>query len=339
MKLCKKTKKFGMKNIIKVIAIVLAVIYFVIALIVIAVIHGRVMSKCTYDEYKSEMYLVYDDVAADYPREEFKVTSGNNALSAYLYGKDNTKGLIVVSPGHRDANDIKLYEIMYFVDAGYQVICFDYTGCYTSEGNTFGKYTQAVYDLNAVLTYCDNNKAFSDMPIYLFGHSLGGYATGAVLNYDHRVDAAVVASGFDCAKEQWECSVKRFTKPVYFFIRPINLAFITMKYGEDRNLSAIDGINRSDIPVLVISAEYDEYYGGGKSPIYDKKDSITNSKCEFVLMNQSNHNEHYSYFLTDNALEYQKSEPQGIIDKELYMEHDENVMKIICDFYEQIRND
>lgn len=217
-----------MKKVIKVIAILLAVTYFVIAPVVITVIHGKVMSKCTYDEYKSGMYLVYDEVAANYPREKIQVPSGENNLSAYLYGKDNKKGLIVVSPGHRDANDVKLYEIMYFVDAGYQVICFDYTGCYTSEGDTFGKYTQAVYDLDAILTYCDNNVAFSDMPVYLFGHSLGGYATGAVLNYDHRVDAAVVASGFDCAKEQWECSVKRFTEPVYFLIRPINLAFIIL---------------------------------------------------------------------------------------------------------------
>ena len=315
--------------------IILAVIYFVIAPIVIAVIHGIVMSKCTYDEYDADKMLVYDDVAADYPREKFRVSSGDYNLSAYLYGKDNKKGLIVVSPGHRDANDVKLYEIMYFVDEGYQVICYDYTGCYTSEGNTFGKYTQAVYDLDAVLTYCDNNEAFSGMPVYLFGHSLGGYATGAVLNYDHRVDAAVAASGFDCAKEQWECSVKRFTGPLYYLIRPINLAFIALEYGEDRNLSAVDGINKSGIPVLVISAETDEYYGGGKSPIYDKKDSVTNSKCKFVLMDQENHNEHYTYFLTDNAVEYIKSEPDGIINKELYMEHDENIMKLICDFYEQ----
>ena len=326
-----------MKKIIKITVIVLAVIYFVIAPIVIAVIHGRVMSKCTYDEYDNEKMLVYDDVATDYPREKFQVTSGENKLSVYLYGKDNTKGLIVVSPGHRDANDIKLYEIMFFVDEGYKVICFDYTGCYTSEGDTFGKYTQAVYDLDAILTYCDNNKEFSDMPVYLFGHSLGGYATGAVLNYDHRVDAVVVASGFDCAKEQWECSVKRFTEPVYFLIRPVNLAFITLKYGKDRNLSAVDGINKSDIPVLVISAEIDGFYGDGKSPIYNKKDSITNTKCEFVLMDQQNHNEHYTYFLTDNAVEYQKNDPQGMIDKKLFMEHDENVMKMICDFYEQSR--
>lgn len=324
-----------MKKRFKVIVIVLAVLYFIIAPIVIVIIHGRVMSKCTYDEYDSKKLLVYDDVAADYPREKFQVASGENMLSAYLYGKENTKGLIVVSPGHRDANDVKLYEIRYFVDAGYQVVCFDYTGCYTSEGNTFGKYTQAVYDLDAILTYCDNNEAFANMPLYLFGHSLGGYATGTILNYDHRVDAAVVASGFDCAKEQWECSVKRFTNAVYFMIRPINLAFITLKYGEDRNLSAVDGINKADIPVLVISAEKDEYYGGGRSPIYDKKASITNSKCEFVLMDQPGRNEHYNYFLTDNAVAYRNSKPQDEIDKELYMEHDESVMKMICDFYER----
>ena len=52
-------------------------------------------------------------------------------------------------------------------------------------------------------------------------------------------------------------------------------------------------------------------------------------------MDQENHNEHYNYFLTDNAVEYIKSEPEGNINKELYMEHDENIMKLICDFYEQ----
>lgn len=74
------------------------------------------------------------------------------------------------------------------------------------------------------------------------------------------------------------------------------------------------------------------HYGDGKSPIYNKRDSVTNSKCKFVLMNQENHNEHYNYFLTDNAIDYQNSEPQGNINKELYNEHDESVMKMICDF-------
>ena len=83
-----------------------------------------------------------------------------------------------------------------------------------------------------------------------------------------------------------------------------------------RDLSAVAGINATNIPVLVISADNDIYYGGGRSPIYDKRSLITNSKCEFMLMDKTDHNEHYSYFLTDDAIKYQKSNPAENIDKE-----------------------
>ena len=219
--------------------ILAAVFYMIITPAVIVIAHSIVMSKCTYKKYDSNRFLVYADVAEKYPREKFSVTAGKNLLSAYLYGKDNSKGLIVVAPGHRDSNDIKLYEIMYFVDAGFQVICFDYTGCYTSKGKAFGGYTQAAYDLDSVLSWCDEAEQFRELPVYLFGHSLGGYAVTTVLNYQHKVDAVVSASGFNCAREQWECSIKRFTGPAYFLIKPINLLFIHFKYGADKNLSAV----------------------------------------------------------------------------------------------------
>ena len=254
-------------------------------------------------------------------------------MSAWLYEKDNSKGLIIVAPGHRDSNDIKLYEIMYFVDASFQVLCFDYTGCYTSEGSTFGGYTQAVYDLDAVLSWCDKNEQFRELPVYLFGHSLGGYAVTAVLNNNHRVNAVVSASGFDTAKEQWETSIRRFTGPAYYLIKPINLFFIHFKYGADKNLSAVSGINKAQIPVLIISAEDDVYYGGKISPIYQKEKMITNPKCKFLLMDRPEHNGHYSYFLTDAAIEYQKTNPKDSINKELYMEHDTSILKTISSFF------
>ena len=321
------------KKRLSLIFILIAVFYLIIAPAVIVIAHSIVMSKCTYKKYDSNRFLVYADVAEKYPREKFSVTAGKNLLSAYHYGKDNSKGLIVVAPGHRDSNDIKLYEIMYFVDAGFQVICFDYTGCYTSEGKTFGGYTRAVYDLDTVLSWCNENEQFRELPVYLFGHSLGGYAVTAVLNYPHRVDAVVSASGFDCAKEQWECSIKRFTGPAYFLIRPINLLFIHFKYGKDKNLSAVTGINNSQIPVLVISAEDDVYYGGKTSPIYQKQNLITNPECKFLLMNKPEHNGHYNYFLTDAAIEYQKSNPKGSVNKELYMEHDKEIFEMISLFF------
>lgn len=60
----------------------------------------------------------------------------------------------------------------------------------------------------------------------------------------------------------------------------------------DKDLSAVDGINCVSIPVLVISAEEDSFYGG-KSPIYERQNEITNPNCSFVLMDEKNHNGHY----------------------------------------------
>lgn len=57
----------------------------------------------------------------------------------------------------------------------------------------------------------------------------------------------------------------------------------------DKDLSAVDGINCVSIPVLVISAEEDSFYGG-KSPIYERQNEIMNTNCSFLLMDEENHN-------------------------------------------------
>lgn len=300
----------------------------------VAIAHIIVFSRADYDQYDSDYNLVYDDIDKEkYPREQLIVQSGENDISAFLYMVQDAKGLIVVAPGHRDANDIKLYEIRYFVDAGYSVVCLDYTGCYTSSGNSMKGYSQSVYDIDALLDYIEADERFENTPICLFGHSMGAYAVCAELQFDHDIAKVVAASGFDTPEEQWQYSIKRYTGIFYPIIKPFNSLFIDLKYGDDKDLSAVDGINSVLIPVLVISAEEDLFYGG-KSPIYDRQNVIMNPNCTFVLMDEENHNGHYDYFLTDAALEYATDNPIPPIDKELYREHDVNVMDMIIEFFD-----
>lgn len=300
----------------------------------LAIAHMVVFSRADYDQYDSDYNLVYDDIDKEkYPREQMIVQSGENDISAFLYMVQDAKGLIVVAPGHRDANDIKLYEIRYFVDAGYSVVCLDYTGCYTSGGNSMKGYSQSVYDIDALLDYIEADERFKNMPICLFGHSMGAYAVCAELQFEHDIAKVVAASGFDTPEEQWQYSIKRYTGIFYPIIKPFNSLFIDLKYGDDKDLSAVDGINSVLIPVLVISAEEDLFYGG-KSPIYDRQNVIMNPNCTFVLMDEENHNGHYDYFLTDAALEYAADNPIPPIDKELYREHDVHVMDMIIEFFD-----
>ncbi|MDF2543865.1 MAG: dipeptidyl aminopeptidase/acylaminoacyl-peptidase-like protein [Herbinix sp.] len=101
---------------------------------------------------------------------------------------------------------------------------------------------------------------FLDMPILLFGHSLGAYASTAVLQYEHNIAAVVSASGFDDSKEQWEYSVKRYTGLLGTVLKPYSGILMSLKFGEMAHFSAIDGINSTNIPVLIISGTTDEFY-------------------------------------------------------------------------------
>lgn len=163
---------------------------------------------------------------AQYPREQLKIVSGKNMLTVFLYCADSTQGLIIISPGHRDPNDVKLYDITYFVDAGWAVLCYDFTGRYNSGGNNMIGFTQAVYDLDAVLDYVENEERFQKLKTVLFGNSLGTYASAAVLQYGYKIKSAVIASEFDTPKEQWEYSINRYTGIFHYTV-----------------LSAVNGIN------------------------------------------------------------------------------------------------
>ncbi len=327
-------KKAGSRVLI-IIVIAFILINF-LALLGVSIAHGSVFARVDYKDYDSDKYLVYDDIDKQaYPRETLKINAGDHSLTGYLYGKETKKGLIIVSPGHRDPNDVKLYEIMYFVDNGWMVLCYDYTGCYTSEGARMIGYIQAPKDLNTVIDYVASEARFSNIPVLLFGHSLGGYASTAVLQYGKKVTAVVAASGFDSQKEQWMYSVKANTGGFGKILQPYAGIYMDLKFGKEASLSAVDGINSTDIPVLIFSGTDENFYGG-ESRVYIKRDQITNKNCELILMDKPNHNGHYDYFLTDEAVKYQARVKSGEIkkvDKFLYCEHDKKIMDTINDFF------
>ena len=182
------------------------------------------------------------------------------------------------------------------------VFCYDYTGYYTSEGESSTDYIQAVKDLDSVLAYFENHEMYAKLSVSLFGHSLGGYVSLAVLNYSHKIKSVVSASGFDTPVEQWCYSVKRFSGKIGFLEGKIAEIYEYIVYGkETRDLSAVKGIDSSQIPILVISGTTDVFYGGVSS-IYKQKNNVRNPKCRFMLMDKPGKNGHYEYLLSDEAL-------------------------------------
>lgn len=303
---------------------VLVVAFCMVTLILIHRAHKEQFSRADYKKTSDPNAMTYDDFASAYPREIVQIQSGENMLKGFLYRSKTENGLVIISSGHRCSTECYLTDMQYFVDHGWTVFCYDYAGYYNSEGKEMIDYIQAVKDLDSVLAYFEEDKYWSNIPHFLYGHSLGAYASTAVLNFKHTITAVVAASGFDKPVEQWSYSVKRFSGALGNILGRLAGIYLRVLFGKDTvDFSAIKGINANSIPVLVISGTQDEYYGG-ESPIYAKKDQVTNPKCSFILMQQEGHNGHSNYTLSDRAVEYQKrckEEEPSQIDKWLCMEY------------------
>lgn len=325
-------------SIIMISLILVFIIFSIIAFVGILIAHNKVFSRADYTGYNTDYNYTYDDLDKSiYPRIKLSIPSGKNKITAFLYGLKNKRGLIIISPGHRCSNDLYLTNMIYFVGEGWTVLCYDDTGSYNSEGKNLVGYIQGPMDLDAVLNYVENDNRFDGLPVLLFGHSLGAYTSAAALQYGHNnIKAIVAASGFDDPTEQWAYSVKRSTSIFGNLLVPYAKFFMKVKFKNLADFSAIDGINSTNVPILIFQGTTDEYYGDVSS-IYEHRDRIKNPNCTIRLMTENNHHGHYDYFLSDSALNYQAQvsggKETGKIDKSLYMQLDQKIMDYINKFY------
>ena len=130
-------------------------------------------------------YTYLDADQMKYPRSEFTFNSGKNTLTGYEYGEENNRGLIVISSGLGGTGDYYMEFITRFLDDGYRVITYDNTGVARSEGSgTRGLYQSAI-DIDALLTYIETQSKYDNLPVYLIGHSWGGYGVCAALAHNN----------------------------------------------------------------------------------------------------------------------------------------------------------
>lgn len=267
-------------------------------------------------------YIQYQDVEDQLERELLSFPSGSNQLQGYLYGADHAKGLIVLSHGMGGGADDYLGDIMYFLDAGYQVFAFDNTGCYLSEGNNCVGPVQSVIDLDAALTYIERESRFEGLPVLLYGHSWGGYAVTAIFNFDHEIAASVSVAGFNDAMEmtmEWIQDMGALAKVEYPYI----YLYQRMLFGEKLDFTAVKGINRTDTPVLLIHGTGDQVISLTGAATMAHRDEITNPNVEYKLCDGERQNGHSNLLYALDALNYM-DELNTEYDK-LYEEYNEDI--------------
>lgn len=288
-------------------------------------IFRAVFSRSEVDEYGIE--LIYEDIDREkYTRESVTFPSGNNLLRGYIYGEGGAR-LLVVSHGMNSGADGCLPVIMYFVDRGWTVFAYDNTGTRQSGGGGTVGIPQAKLDLSAALSYIADAPGLSGLPTALYGFSLGAYAAASVLAQQPNVRAAVCVSGFNeplgmmlYMSRQY---VGEFADVQYPFIALENL----LLFGDDANVTALDGINSTDIPVLLISGSEDTAVPFEQS-IQAQEARTTNKNAVFTVVTEEYRNLHSTVCLSYEAAKYRarvldelgklKAEYENNIPREVY---------------------
>jgi len=274
-----------------------------VALILVFSIVSMIFVKNFYDGNfprfeapKNSGYLRYIDVSEAYPRTEIQFQSGENTLVGYLYGTANQKGLVVIAPGSGEGADTFLPETLYFVDHGWQVFAINYTGSYASQGQNSRGLPQSKIDLEAALNYVANDAALRSLPLMLYGHSWGAYAVTAVLKDGFDVAAVASISGFNSPDGLMAEQSHKMLGVFSYLEYPYEWLYQSLLFGPAAHATAVDAINSSDTPVMVIHGTADEYIEYGGASIIAQRDQITNPNVVYKTCDTENQNGHNNLY-------------------------------------------
>jgi pimeloyl-ACP methyl ester carboxylesterase len=267
---------------------------------------GRVKELSARGEWLT--YHFWSDInQASYPRQEVRFPSGKNSLQGFIYGAANTNGLVIISHGLGGTADGYFPMIMYFVNNGWRVFAYNNTGTAGSTGESIRGLTQSVIDLEAALKYVKSSSALNSLPVMLVGHSWGAYAATAVLNYNVKVNAVVSFAGYNNGRDAFrDIAVSSIGGETYTLF-PQFWAIEQKLFGDAVNLTAVDGINRTRIPVMIVQSSDDDVISPKTIATYAYRSKLTNPNVDIVYLEGADAAGHEYVFCSQAQRAYMKA--------------------------------
>ena len=193
----------------------------------------------------------YPRIADRLPRSEFKFKVGENRLQGYYYHSGKDRGIAVFSHGIHAGADDYLPLIEYVVRSGYDVIAYDSTGTYSSEGEGTVGMCQQLIDLEGALNFVKSTDSLKDKPLFVIGHSWGGYATASVLELVPGISAAASLSGMVSGPDMIVEKAKEYVGGLAYVPEPALSAYQRILFKSYVDYNSVRGIIPAASPSLL----------------------------------------------------------------------------------------
>ncbi len=223
----------------------------------------------------------YEKLKDTLPREEIGFFSGENRLQGYYYPASESKGLVVIVHGMKSGSDDYLPLTEAMVKGGYSVFSYDMTGTYDSEGEDTVGMCQSLIDLDAALSFIASSERLCDMPLFLIGHSWGGYAAASVLALHPEVRAAALIAPMCNAPQMMVDKAQEHVGPLAYVAKPIFDVYQRILFDDYVEYNGVIGINSTDAPILIAQGVDDTVITMNGQSITAYKDKLTNPNVSY----------------------------------------------------------
>lgn len=279
----------------------------------------------------------YARISKQLYREEFYFPSNKAQLKAYYYPSEQSKGLVVIAHGYHAGADDFIPIIQYLVKNHFNVFSYDLTGTYDSEGESTVGWCQSLVDLDFALKYISHTVPYNTQPLFLLGHSWGGYAVASVLAIHKNIKAcaciAPMNDGSTIMLEKGEQYVGKLAN----FPKPVINAYQKILFGKYVQYNGVKGINATDIPVLVAQGIADKVITYDGQSIFAHREEIYNPNVRYYE-GAGLQGGHESILYSINAIAYQ-NEVQSQLEKTKNQKHEKFTYEKEVEFFKGINHE
>ena len=331
-----KNKKTGSSKKVKRIVALIAVLSGLSSGTIFAA--KEIYDSCFERYEKKKIYSIYGEF--DYSRVEYRLDrtlfnfySGKVKLQGYFYPSLKSKGVVVVSHGMHAGADDYLPIIEFLVKNNYSVFTYDCKGTYNSEGDsTIGMITPLV-DLDNALNFIETDSYLSSQPIFLLGHSWGGYAVTSVLSLHKNIKACAAIAPFNSGYTLIYEKGEQYAGPLAGGMPKVFLdTYQKMLFKNYTKYDAVKGINSTNIPVLIAHGNKDSVIDYNRQSVIAHRNELRLENV-FYYVGKDENSGHNTIMHSKKAVKYQKeiASKLAVLKEEKGKALSESDLKEFCD--------